>query len=48
MVGFSAPLLALLRRNVLRVGRPRLRVIAPASNTALFEEMPQWWHAVEC
>ena len=39
-------ILAGLRRSVERVGGAHLRVIAPASNTAPFEEMSQRWRAV--
>ena len=39
-------ILAVLRRNELRVYRAHLRVIAPAGNTAPFEEMLQGWRTV--
>ena len=39
-------LLAVVRQSVLRVCRAHLRIIAPAGNTASFEEMLQQLQAV--
>ena len=43
----SLIILAVLRRNVLRVSGAHLLVIEPAGNTTPFEEMLQWWRAVD-
>ena len=39
-------ILAVLCRSVQRVCVAHLRFIAPAGNTASFEEMSRWWRAV--